>query len=145
MPAQRLKGQEVSVLITRGGVLEDTLVDIQSFTMEVMMEIKGMGYLGEKTNRYDDIFNGVKFDMELHLHTQDFLTFLSAALDRAKRNTPDVIFNIVGVFAFPNGQTPTLILNDVKFGAFPMNVPARGDYVKFKLEGNTSDVDIQLS
>ena len=30
-PAQRIKGQEVSILVTLDSVLQDTIVDIQSF------------------------------------------------------------------------------------------------------------------
>jgi len=81
--AQRLKGQEVSILIVRDGNLEDTLVDIQNFNLELEFEIKTQGYLGEKTNRRDMIFNGAKFDMELNLHTEDYLSFLLAMKNKA--------------------------------------------------------------
>jgi hypothetical protein len=143
--AQRLKGQEVSILIVRDGNLEDTLVDIQNFNLELEFEIKTQGYLGEKTNRRDMIFNGAKFDMELNLHTEDYLSFLLAMKNKAQRLTPDVVFNITGVFSFPNGDQPELLLNDVSFGAAPQNIGARGDYVKLKLQGEVEDIEIQLS
>lgn len=143
--AQRIKGQEVSLLIVQDGELQNTLVDIQNFNMEMSLETKEQGYLGEKTNRVDSIFNGVKFDMELHLHTQDYLSFVQAIHDKAQRLTPDVVFNITGVFSFPNGDQPELLLNDVAFGAIPQNIGARGDYVKLKLQGVCSDIEIQQS
>ena len=143
--AQRLKGQEVSILITNAGELEDTLTDIQNFNMELELETKSMGYLGEKTNRQDSIFNGVKFDFEIHVHTEDVWSFLQSLHDKAQRITPDVVFNITGVFTYPNGDQPEILLNDVSFGAVPVNIGSRGDYVKFKMQGTCEDVEIQLS
>ncbi len=143
--AQRIKGQEVSILITNAGELEDTLTDIQNFNMELELETKSMGYLGEKTNRQDSIFNGVKFDFEIHVHTEDVWSFLQSLHDKAQRITPDVVFNITGVFTYPNGDQPEILLNDVSFGAVPVNVGSRGDYVKFKMQGTCEDVEIQLS
>ena len=143
--AQRIKGQEVSILITNAGELEDTLTDIQNFNMELELETKAMGYLGEKTNRQDSIFNGVKFDFEIHVHSEDVWSFLQSLHDKAQRITPDVVFNITGVFTYPNGDQPEILLNDVSFGAVPVNIGSRGDYVKFKMQGTCEDVEIQLS
>ena len=143
--AQRLKGQEVSILIVQDGVLQDTLVDIQNFNLELEFEIKSQGYLGEKTNRKDYVFNGAKFDGELHVHTEDFLAFAQAVHDKAQRITPDTVFNITGVFSFPNGDQPELLLNDVSFGTIPINAGSRGDYVKTKIQGEVEDIEIQLS
>ena len=144
-PAQRIKGQEVSILITKGGALQDTLTDIQNFGLESEFEIKNQGYLGEKTNRKDEVYNGCKFDFELHIHTQDWFSFQQSIKDRAQRNTPDVIFNITGVFAFPNGQTPTLLIPDAFFGANPLKINSRGDYVDLKLEGEANDFRVTTS
>jgi hypothetical protein len=83
--------------------------------------------------------------LELHLHKQDYFKYFVAMLDKAKRNTPDVIFNITGVFSFPNGETPVLLLADVVFGEVPLNVTSRGDYVKVKLEGEVEDISVQTS
>lgn len=145
MAAQRIKGQEVNILIVRGGVFEDSLTDIQNFNVELDLEIKKQGYLGEKTDRRDEVFNGVKYDMELHLHSQAFMNFVSAVLDRAKRINPDLVFNITGVLNFPDGTTPTFLIPDVKFGAIPMNVPSRGEYVKIKLQGEADDLKLNPS
>lgn len=138
-PSQRLKGQEVAILITQDGALQDSLTDIQNFNMTAQFEIKSQGYLGEKTNRKDEIYNGCKFDMELHLHKQDWFAFQFAIKQRAQRNTPDTMFNITGVLSFPNGQTPTVLIQDVHFGEQPLAISSRGDYVKVKLEGEADD------
>lgn len=144
MSDQRIKGQEVAILIVRDSVLEESLDAIQSCNIEGEFEVKSVGYLGEKTNRKDDIFNGVKFDLECHLHNQLYFKFLKALKDRAMRNTPNVIFNISAVLNFPNGDTPVILIPDCKFGSNPIAIPARGDYVKVKLQGEASDYEISL-
>lgn len=118
---------------------------IQSANFELEFETKLMGYLGEKFQRTDMVFNNVKFDLELHLHNQDFVPFTQALLDKAQRLTPDIQFNITGLFAFPNGQSPQFTMSDCAFGPIPFNVSARGDYVKFKIEGVCSQLGMQTS
>ena len=87
----------------------------------------------------------MKFDFEIHVHTEDVWSFLQSLHDKAQRITPDVVFNITGVFTYPNGDQPEILLNDVSFGAVPVNIGSRGDYVKFKMQGTCEDVEIQLS
>jgi hypothetical protein len=144
-PSQRIKGQEVTVLITDNGVLQTTLVDIQSFEVEAEFELKSMGYLGEVSNRKDEIYNGCKFTMELHLHTEDWFTFQQDIKNKAQRINPNLIFNITSVLSFPNGQTPSLTIPDAHFGANPLTISARGDYVKVKLEGEAQDFQVQTT
>jgi hypothetical protein len=137
--SQRIKGQEVSVNIVKDGELQTSLNDVISFNIEILMETKAQGYLGETTNRHDDIFNGVKFDMELNLHNADWFDFQAAIVDRARRKTPDTEFNIVTTLVYPNGQEVTVTIPDAKFGATPLSISSRGEYVKVKLEGMADD------
>ena len=138
-------GQDVSILIVVDGVLQSTLTAISSFNIELELEVISKGYLGEKTERKDTVYKGIKFDGELNPFTEDVFTFAQAVLNKAKRLTPDVLFNITGVFTYPNGDQPEILLNDVSFGAVPVNIGSRGDYVKFKMQGTCEDVEIQLS
>lgn len=145
MGQSRIRGQEVSVLIVRDTTLEAELRDVQNFNLELLLEQKDQGYLGETTNRKDDIYNGVKGDFELNVHSQDIFVFQQAVLDRAKRATPDVKFNVSAILAMPSGETPTVLIPDIKFGGMPMNVGSRGDYVKFKVDFTADDYEVQLS
>jgi hypothetical protein len=145
VPAQRIKGQEVSVLLVRDNALEDTITDIQSLDIDHMLEVISKGYLGEPTERKDEIYKGVKFKLELHIHTQDVFKLEQAIINRAKRITPDTQINITGTFSFPNGDTPSMLLSDCKFGAIPHKVSSRGDYVQITLEGEVSDLTVQFS
>lgn len=139
MADQRIKGQEVTVLITRGGVLEDTLNDVQSFNASVDLQLLSVGYLGEKTNRKDYIFNGIKGDIQLHIHKSVWFDFAQSIIAKAKRETPDVIFNITGVMFFPNGEVKTMLIPDVAWGEIPHNISNRGDYVGVRLSFEASD------
>lgn len=144
MPAQRIKGQEVSIIITRGGELEAELIDIRNFNFEPKSEIKEEGYLGEKSNRHDDIYNGCRGDLEMHIHSDDWLRFMQVVIDRQKRNVPDLVINIAAVLFFPNGSTPSVNIRDCKFSNMPMNVGARGDYVNVKLDWAADDFAIDF-
>lgn len=140
--SRRIRGQEVTILIVRDAALEAELTDIKNFTAELMTEIISKGYLGEDTEQKDEIYKGTKFSFEMDNHSPDFLTFSAAVIDRAKRRTPDTVFNISAVLAFPDGRVATVLFPDAKFGPQPINVPERGDYVSIKYEGEVSNVSI---
>lgn len=143
--SQRIKGQETSIIVTTNGVVEDTLTDIQNFGITIQTELIQQGYLGQTTDQFDEVFKGAKFDMEMHTHSQDYLSFQLAIINRARRVTPDTVFNIVTTLDFPNGDSPTVTLPDVKFGPLPNTVPGRAEYLKVKVEGACSEPDIELS
>lgn len=143
--AQRVKGQEVGINIVRGGVLEDTITAILNFDSEDKFEIIEKGYLGELSNRHDDIYNGTSGSLEFNPSTQDYLLFRLAVLDRAQRRTPDMVFNITKTLFFPNGQTPIVTFPDCKFGPMPETVASRPDYVKVKIAFACDATDVQLS
>jgi hypothetical protein len=142
---QRIKGQEATITITRGGTLEDTLSDIFNFNVQFEGEIKKKGYLGEKTDRTDDVYRGVKGDFEMHTHTQDWLRFWTAIADRMKRNTPDLVINISVDLLYPNLDNPTIFLPDVKFGELGVGLPDRTEYVGKKIAFACDDYDLTLS
>jgi hypothetical protein len=137
--SQTIKGQEVTILYTRAGVLEDTLTDTTDFEFEPKIELLERGYLGEKSNRHDEIFNGAKFTGTIHLHTQDWFNYSLAIVQRAKRITPDVVFNLTAVMQMPNGDIPTILLADVHFGPQPHGIRSRKDWMTIKIEGASDD------
>ena len=133
------------MLIVRDGALEDTLTDIQNFNIELDVELISRGYLGETSERKDEIYKGTKFDFEMHTHTQDYLSFFEAIRNRAKRLTPDTIFNITTVLNYPNGDTPTRLLPDCHFGPLGDKTPSRGEYKTSKVQGEVGDDTVTLS
>lgn len=140
MPDQRIKGQEVEILYTRRGVLEDTLTDTQDFEWDIELELIDKGYLGEKSNRRDEIFNGSSFTGTIHTHSQLFISYFQGIINRAKRIEVDTVFNITAALSFPNGQTPTVTFPDAHFKPINNTVRSRGDYLSCKIQGACDDI-----
>ena len=145
MPSTRIRGQEVQLVVTRGGVLETTFDNIHSFNVEFESELIEASYLGMKSKLHDDIFNGVKGDFEMHTHSQDWIRFQLAVIDRQKRNTPDLVVNITAVLFYPNGDNPQIFIPDVKFGPLTVGIANREGYVNNKLTYAADDFDVQFS
>lgn len=143
--AQRIKGQEVSVLLIIDGTQADTITDIKSFEVTFMTEILTEGYLGETTNRKDEIFNGVSGRMELNFENQDIFALFTSVIDRARRRTPGTVINVKAALNFPNGERPKIYINDVSFGPMPMNFGSRSDYGSVTLDFEAPDARIVTS
>jgi len=134
MPDQRLKGQEVSVRVVRGGNVVNSIDSISTFNDQVALELKEEGYLGEVVNRFDEILNGFGGDFEFHVTRGDWNDLVQAIIDRAQRRTPDVQFNVIRTDFYPNGDSVTYTYTNVFWGPVPTAVPSRGDYVRPRME-----------
>ncbi len=139
----RVRGQEVELRVIKDSVLYDTITKITSFTAEPMLEIQSQGFLGGMTEEKDEIFNGCKFGFEAQLDGPEWFDMQQAIIKRSQRITPDVKFTIVATLYFSNGQTRIMVIPDAKFGAIPMNVGSRKDYVTVKIDGEASAQEIQ--
>jgi hypothetical protein len=139
---QRIKGQECSVIITRDQIVEAELTDIQSFNWEHVAETIVEGYLGETNDRTDDVFKHAKGDLELHIHdAASIRAFMKAVKDRQTRRSPDLQINLSLLEQYPDGQTRVISFPNIKFGGIPVNVPARAQYVKLKLDWVSDNYD----
>ena len=141
--AQRIRGSECSLNIVRNNALEAEFTDIQNFNVTFQVEMIQQGYVGETTDRYDEVFKGCKLDFEMHCHSSDFLVFTQALEDRARRKTPNIVINAVATLFFANGQTPTVTFMDLYFGEVPINIPGKAEYVKVKLSAGCGETKIQ--
>jgi hypothetical protein len=135
----RIKGQEVEVSLIVDGTVADTTTDIRSFEFAYKLESKEEGYLGEKTNRYDEIFNGMRGRIEFHYENQDVFDIIKSIVDRAKRRTPGTQINIKATLNFPNGDKPRVLISDAFFGEIPLNFGSRGDYGTVGIDFQASD------
>lgn len=142
MADQRIKGQEVEVILVVDGTPQANITDVRSFEIAAKLELKEEGYLGEKTNRYDEIFNGIRGRIELHFENQDVFDLMKSVADRAKRRTPGTQINIKATLNFPNGQRPRVIIPDCFFGEIPINFASRSDYGTVGLEFNAADFNV---
>lgn len=141
---QRLKGQEVEIRYVRDGNIDDAFKAIASFDDALKFDLKVQGYLGETTERHDEVYNGVSGSCKMHVQSKLWMTFQQAIKDRARRVTPGTVINIVRTDFYPNGESATRIYPDVHFGEMPSSVPSRQEYVEvsftFGCDDNTDDL-----
>jgi hypothetical protein len=140
--SQRLKGQEVSLTLIENGQALTTIADFRSCEITPKLEKKEEGYLGEKTDRYDEIFNGVDGRAELNYENEDVFALMSSVIDRATRRTPGTVVNIKMTLNFPNGDRPRILLSNVFFGAMPFAFGSRSDYGTFNLDFSCSNIQV---
>lgn len=132
---QRIKGQECKIIMTGPEGREGGIIDVQSFEASFKVELKAEGYLGETTQRYDEIFNGVEGRLELHLENDHFFEFMRRVQNRAqRRESAEGQFNIMVSLAFPSDGRKRILLEDVFFGEQPVNINSRADYVSATVE-----------
>lgn len=141
--AARLKGQEVEVRVVNAGAVVTAIAAVGTFNEQTMLETKQDGFLGEGVDRFDDILRGYGFDMEFQVAEASWIDLQTAIIDRAQRKTPEVVFNVIRTDFYANGDTLIVTYTDVKFGAQPLSIASRGDFVKVKLEGKCSERSIQ--
>jgi hypothetical protein len=139
--AQRIKGSEVGLILTSPDGREDSIDAIGSLTLTVQVELLTEGYLGETSNRRDEIFNGVEGSLDVHLERGAYFTLVEKIKDRAARRTPAADrFDLMAVFQFPNGDRRRAVVRDVHFGEIPIEVGGRGDYVSSTINFGAEDL-----
>lgn len=139
--AQRVKGQETRITFTSPTGTVTALNAVQSFEFELQTEILSEGYLGETTERKDDVFKGVRGRMEVHIDSQDYFRFIDQVKQRSQRRTAaDAQFTATCAFNMPNGQRPRALLADLFFGAMPVNAGSRDEFVSATIEFECSEV-----
>lgn len=141
----RLRGQEVEVRIFTNGVLEAAITSIASFEETYKLEKKEDGFLGETTNRYDHIYNGVDGRLEFQVNSPDWMLFQESVQAQAQRRQPATQINLVRTDYYANGQVAIITYANVKFGPMPTSAPARGEFVKVSLDFSCSDRDRQTT
>jgi hypothetical protein len=126
----RIKGQEVVLGFTNPEGDQDGIDDVLSLELELDIEILEEKYLGKTSNDFDDIFNGISGQCEVHMRTVDYFRFQERIQDRAERRTAAAgVFTATAAFNFPNGTRARLTVEDLFFGPSPIKVGSRSEYV----------------
>lgn len=128
----RLKGQEVSIRVVDTGTLVASLDSMSSFNEEMKSEIKEDGFLGETTNRFDDIHNGFGGDFEFQFRRSDWVDFQLRVQARQQRRNPNIVFNVVRTDLYFDGTSTVFTYVDAKWGPMTSSVGSRADFVKGK-------------
>jgi hypothetical protein len=141
--AQRVKGQEVRITLTSPDGTEDSVGQggISSAEIEFKTEVLSEGYLGEATERKDDIFRGVSGRLEFHLDRQSWFSLVDKIVARSQRRdatSGTAVFNVILTLSFPSGERPRVLLENVFFGPLPTRIGGRDEYV-------TASIDFECS
>jgi len=142
MASQRIKGQEVELQLVIDGTVQDTVTAFSSFEISAELEKLEESYLGEKTPRFDEIFNGISGSLDFHSENKSVFNIMQSIIDRAKRRTPGTQINLKATLNYPNGDRPRVLLQDVYFGAIPLNFGSRSDYGSVSLDFSCSDIKV---
>lgn len=133
MPSYRVRGQEVSVQVVQNGKIVAELTDVKSFDVEFQLDVMKEGYLGEFTDRRDDMFKGISGKIEFHIENNAPFDFINAVVQRSQSRVKGTQFNVQSTINLPNGQVKRLLVNDIFFSNIPVNVSGRSDYVVYSL------------
>lgn len=130
---QRLKGQDTTVLMSQSGIgVLSQLDSIQDLELTIKLDLLQEGYLGETTDRYDDIFKGMAGTFTAHMTTAKIYDIVQAIIDRARRRTPGTTFNLKTTLQFPNGERRRAIIDNLFFSEIPNAFPKREEYASIK-------------
>lgn len=138
----RIKGQEVAIRLSVGGDVQNTITAIRDFNVQLDVELTDEGYLGETTNRKDEIFNGISGAFTVDPESQDLILLSDFVKRRAQRRADAPLSRTINAtvrFNFPNGDAPLVLVPDMKFGPMNIQVPDRGSYVSEPFSYATSD------
>ena len=141
----RLKGQEIILQAVSAGQVVTEVSAIASFNDSVMLELKEDQFLGEPVNRFDQVLNGFSGDFEFQLEEATWTDFVNLIVAKAKREQPDLLFNMVRTDFYPNGQTAVIVYQDVSWGAIPTTIASKNDFVKVKMEFRCSKRSVSVN
>lgn len=141
MAEQRIKGQEVSILLALDGQIQTAFQDVRSFEVSVQLEILSEGYLGETSKRRDDIYHGISGSMELHYERAEVFLFIQQLVDRARRRGAATGSRVIikASLMMPNGQRPRIVIENPAFGEIPLSFGSRSDFGSIKLSFEAED------
>lgn len=137
----RSKGQDVRVTLTSPAGTVDVINEsgVKSADIAFKMKILDEGYLGEATNRKDDIFEGVSGNIEAHLAKSAYFALVEQVIARAQRRSPaEGVFNMMMSINYGTGQRSRIIVEDVSFGELPVNIGGRDEYVTVRIQFEAS-------
>ncbi len=139
----RVKGQETQIIVTVDGepdLLINNISDAEfGFDLERLQE----SYLGQGFDQFDEVFNGVPIKLTGHLQTAEAIRLADRIVQRAQRRAGGSIrIDVLSTLVFPEGDFLAINNRDVKFGAIPVNVGGRKEYVSLALDGMASCYDL---
>lgn len=142
--AQRVKGQDALIRLVSKGNLQSEITAITNFEATVDLQILEEGYLGETTDRYDEIMKGITGKLDIHWETPQVLQLAIDVLDRAKRREPGTRIDAYALISFPSlGAAKQIQFPNLFFGNMPLpNIANRSAYLKTTLNWKCGDLSV---
>ena len=141
----RVIGQQIELMLIANGVVQYTITDVKSFDMTWLLEIIKQGYLGETTERRDEVYHGVKGKLSFNFENQQILALARSIIDRARTRVPGFKVNIKVTIRMSNGDTPLIVNPDVKFEDIPLTGGGRSELATIDLGFEADDAPVRLS
>ena len=142
MPLQRIKGQETIITILKDGELQARIDSVSEAEVTFELDVLEEGYLGETSNRYDSIFNGMTIRVSGHMTNLQIVDLAEAIVNRAARRAGGATrIDIAITLIFPGGDLRTINIPDAQFQSVPISDGSRSDYVGFTLEAKASEFE----
>lgn len=139
---QRIKGQDVELLLVEDNAPLTTITTVRSFEMTAQLEILKEGYLGETTDRRDSVYRGFSGKMDIHFDSRDVLDFAKRLIDKARNRVPGARVNCKVTLDFPDGDRVRMLLKDLSFGELPVGFGGRADYGTISLAFEGEDFNL---
>lgn len=142
--ATRIKGQDTLLEVYADNVaIIQAHSPIRSFEVTFKQQKLEEQYLGDPSMRYDEIFQGVDFNMEMHFENENVLKFVELIRNRATGQSAatKAVVNIRTTLQFSGGNKQNIVLTDCYFENIPMNFADRSSYGTVTLTGSCSNFD----
>lgn len=140
--ADRLLGQDTEVVVIKDNEPILTITAVKSFELGIQLEVLREAYLGETTDRRDDVFRGIRARLELTPEGREPIDLAVAVKERAQNRRSGVKISVKSTFSFPNGDRVIVVVPDCKFGEIPIGAPGRTDYVSMTYDVEADDFKV---
>lgn len=139
MPEQRIMGQDVIVTPFINDIPQQAITDVRNFEVAVQVEVVREGYLGQFTDRRDDIYRGIRGSYEIHFSSRAALDMVVSITNRARRVGANVQIITQAALVFPNGDSPIIVTTDCFFNEIPLAFGSRGDFGNIRFDWEADD------
>lgn len=145
---QRAKGEDVVISIFKlvGGQRQkiQDISDIKSYEITFNLDLLKEGYLGQTTDRLDDIFRGVSGSLEYHFSDAGALKLIQSIVQRARTragatNAQPIVISHQATIYMPDGTRPIISVPSMFFGPIPLGFGAREQFGSVKLDWSGED------
>ena len=136
---QAIKGQDTVIQIIKGGSVVKSLTSVKDFSLQFDLNIISTGYVGETTERKDDIFKGVSGKITLDWTDPDVIDFADSLVKRSRREVPYFSVNILTTIVDPKGNYKRIVVPDAFFENVDANMGGRDQYMETTLNFQASE------